>query len=112
MLWLSPLTAVDRSGERAGLTLRPRDQGPVQLHRYVRIDGILLASAAEKGSGVAGTIPVLAEQRVGWRLMIFCARATRGLRRPSLDARSERSISPHPGREHERAWKDQLLISR
>ena len=28
--------------------------------------------------------------------MIFCARATRGLRRPSLDARSGRSISPHP----------------
>jgi hypothetical protein len=31
-----------------------------------------------------------------WSLMIFCARATRGLRRPSLDARSRRSISPHP----------------
>ena len=28
--------------------------------------------------------------------MIFCARATRGLRRPSLDARSGTSISPHP----------------
>jgi hypothetical protein len=33
---------------------------------------------------------------LGWRLMIFCARATRGLRKPSLDARSGRSISPHP----------------
>jgi hypothetical protein len=32
----------------------------------------------------------------GWGLMIFCARATRGLRRPSLDVRSGRSISPHP----------------
>ena len=32
----------------------------------------------------------------GWGLMIFCARATRGLRRPSLNARSRRSISPHP----------------
>ena len=32
----------------------------------------------------------------GWRLMIFCARATRGVRRPSLDARSGRSISLHP----------------
>ena len=31
--------------------------------------------------------------------MIFCARATRGLRKPSLDARSGRSISPHPWRE-------------
>ena len=30
--------------------------------------------------------------------MIFCARATRGLRRPSLDARSRRSISPIPER--------------
>ncbi len=33
---------------------------------------------------------------MGWSLMIFCARATRGLGRPSLDARSGRSISPHP----------------
>ena len=31
--------------------------------------------------------------------MIFCARATRGLRRPSVDARSGRSIKPHPERE-------------
>ena len=28
-------------------------------------------------------------------LLIFCARATRGLRRPSLDARSGRSSRPH-----------------
>ena len=28
--------------------------------------------------------------------MVFCARATRGLRRPSLDAPSGRSISPIP----------------
>jgi hypothetical protein len=28
--------------------------------------------------------------------MIFCARATRGLRRPSLDARSGRSSAPFP----------------
>ena len=27
---------------------------------------------------------LLAGQRRGWSLMIFCARATRGLRRPSL----------------------------
>jgi hypothetical protein len=40
--------------------------------------------------------------------MIFCARATRGLRRPSLDARSGRSISLHPLRDNERAWKDHL----
>ena len=32
----------------------------------------------------------------GWRLMIFCARATRGRGLPSLDARSRRSVSPHP----------------
>ena len=37
-----------------------------------------------------------ARRERGWSLMIFCARATRGLRRPSLDARSGRSISPHP----------------
>ena len=39
---------------------------------------------------------VLPEQRRGWKLMIFCARATRGRGLPSLDARSGRSISPHP----------------
>ena len=38
----------------------------------------------------------LAEQRTGWSLMIFCARATRGLRRPSLDARNGRSLRPLP----------------
>jgi len=41
-------------------------------------------------------------------LMIFYARATRGLRRPSLDARSGRSISPHPWRDNEQAWRDHL----
>jgi len=39
---------------------------------------------------------LLVERRRGWSLMIFCARATRGRRLPSLDARSGRSISPHP----------------
>jgi hypothetical protein len=39
---------------------------------------------------------LLAEQRRGWSLMIFCARATRGLRRHSLDARSWESIRPAP----------------
>ena len=48
-----------------------------------------------RGEGQPGIL-LLAEQRRGWRLMIFCARATRDLRRPSLDARSRRSISPHP----------------
>ena len=37
--------------------------------------------------------------------MIFCARATRGRGLPSLDARSGRSINPHPWRENERAWR-------
>ena len=37
---------------------------------------------------------------MGWRLMIFCARATRGLRRPSLDARSE----GQPGHTLERGY--------
>ena len=47
--------------------------------------------------GGRGQVPfLLAEQKKGGSLMIFCARATRGLRRPSLDARSGRSISPHP----------------
>ena len=56
--------------------------------------------------------------------MIFFARATRGLpstqlgtlslskgRRPSLDARSRRSISPHPWRDNEQAWTEQVYCS-
>ncbi|MCG3775494.1 MAG: hypothetical protein JW395_2334 [Nitrospira sp.] len=43
-----------------------------------------------------GVVLLLAEQRRGWSLMIFCARATRGRGLPSLDARSGRSIRPHP----------------
>ena len=34
--------------------------------------------------GIARPSFLLAEQRREWSLMIFCARATRGLRRPSL----------------------------
>jgi hypothetical protein len=41
-------------------------------------------------------------------LLISCARVTRGLRRPSLDARSGISISPHPLRDIEQAWNDHL----
>ena len=49
-----------------------------------------------KGADEVNRLPfVLAEQRRGWSLMIFCARATRDLRRPSLDARSE-GQSGHP----------------
>jgi len=55
--------------------------------------------------------------------MIFCARATRGLRRLARAngtsrrasgwagekaGRSGRSVSPHPWRENEQAWKDCL----
>jgi hypothetical protein len=40
--------------------------------------------------------------------MISCARATRGLRRPSLDARSGGLIRVIPGNVHEQAWKDHL----
>jgi hypothetical protein len=43
--------------------------------------------------------------------MVSCARATRGLRRPSLDVRSWRPIqvaSPHKGREYEQVRKDHL----
>ncbi len=51
----------------------------------------------EEGGGWPGRPPARGTEE-GWSLMIFCARATRGLRRPSLDARSGRSISPHPFR--------------
>jgi hypothetical protein len=51
---------------------------------------------AASGGG-SGQVPFLrAEQKRGWSLMIFFARATRGRGLPSLDARSGRSISPHP----------------
>ena len=45
---------------------------------------------------MAWSVPMLAEQKGGWSLMIFCARATRGRGLPSLDARSGKSFSPHP----------------
>src|SRR5205823_3755354 len=44
--------------------------------------------------------------RRGWGLMIFCARATRGRGLPSPHGRSRRSISPHPWRGNEQAWRD------
>jgi hypothetical protein len=44
--------------------------------------------------------------------MIFCARATRGLRRPSLDARSGRSISPHPWRDNEGSFERGERVAR
>ena len=43
--------------------------------------------------------------------MIFCARATRGRGLPSLDARSGRSVSPHPWREIKRAWRKHVYRS-
>ena len=42
--------------------------------------------------------------------MVSYARATRGLRRPSLNARSGSSISPHPQRDNEQAWRDRLKV--
>ena len=46
----------------------------------------------------------------GWSLMIFCARATRGRGLPSLDARNGRSVSPHPWRENEQAWRGIYIV--
>jgi hypothetical protein len=43
--------------------------------------------------------------------MIFCARATRGRGLPSLDARSGRSVSPHPWSENKQAWKEHTYHS-
>src|SRR5882672_4263358 len=74
---------------------------------FAKAEGILVW----KGKSGGLVVLLLAEQRRGWSLMIFCARATRGLRRPSLDARSRRSISPHPWRENERAWREHLYRS-
>ena len=44
--------------------------------------------------------------------LVSCARGTRGLRRPSFDARSGRPIGPPLVKEYERAWKDHLCIQR
>jgi hypothetical protein len=60
----------------------------------------LLAERARKMRKGTQVGPVLPEQRRGWSLMIFCARATRGRGLPSLDARSGRSIRPHLCRVH------------
>ena len=43
--------------------------------------------------------------------MIFRARATRGRGLPSLDARSGRSISPHPWGDNEQAWREHVYRS-
>ena len=61
-------------------------------------DDLLCSRNARPPKDGKGSLAVLllAEQRKGWSLMIFCARATRGRGLPSLDARSGRSISPHP----------------
>ncbi len=48
-----------------------------------------------QGRNDTGVDLLLREQRMGWSLMIFCARAKRGLRKPSLDARNGRSINPY-----------------
>ena len=39
--------------------------------------------------------------------LVSCARATRGLRRPSLDARSGRPSRPPSGEVNEQAWKSE-----
>ncbi len=70
----------------------PRSSGKVRVARK-HPGGNERDRKRELGSLV---VLLLAEQGGGWSLMIFCARATRGLRRPSLDARSGRSISLHP----------------
>ena len=46
--------------------------------------------------------------------MIFCARATRGLRRPSLDARTmgKRQATPHDWAEGEKWWTRTIGIDR
>ena len=58
--------------------------------------------------GISQAILLHAEQRKGWSLMIFCARATRGRRLPSLDARNRGSTRLPYEEKHERAWKDHV----
>jgi hypothetical protein len=43
--------------------------------------------------------------------MVFCARGTRTIEMCSSDARSGRSISPHPQRENKRAWREHVYRS-
>ena len=47
-------------------------------------------------AGGGGNSPLEGGKR-GWRPMILCARGTRGLRRPSLDARSRGQSEAIPG---------------
>ncbi|MEO7863328.1 MAG: hypothetical protein ABIU05_23405 [Nitrospirales bacterium] len=52
-LWLLThllFTAVDRSGERAGLKLRQRDHGPAQFDGDLRQHGVLLGRLLKKAS--------------------------------------------------------------
>jgi len=57
---------------------------------------VLITCSRNRGGMGNLVVLLLAEQRRGWSLLISCARATRGRGLPSLDARSGRSISPHP----------------
>jgi hypothetical protein len=110
----------------ASFLLSPlRRRGSSHREGPLSLDGPLIEQDAEKVRQVSGRLRIrsrlsregnaqvpflLAEQRRGWSLMIFCARATRGRGLPSLDARSGRSISPHPQRENKRAWKEHHIV--
>ena len=62
----------------------------------------------KKGAGERPGALLLAEQRRGWSLMIFCARATRGLR-SALVGRAQWQINQPPSlKGNEQAWKEHL----
>jgi len=80
---------------------RASTETPVRLTRAAAIKTRVRADRLLREGSLI--VLLLTEQRTEWSLMISCARATRSLRRPSLDARSRRSIRPHPSetmREH------------
>jgi hypothetical protein len=83
-----------KNGSRRFATARYQQGSDARSVSTTVLERIERASLEGRGGGLV--VLLLAEQRRGWRLMIFCARATRGLRRPSLDARSGDQLAPIP----------------
>jgi putative transcriptional regulator len=80
----------------AWATLPPDSIGIFDKDPAVLWSDCLSRMQAPRVEGVAWLVPGAHGTEGGWSLMIFRARATRGRGLPSLDARSGRSISPHP----------------
>ena len=79
------------------MTARNQLEGQIGLDersQYFQI-GIILQIRQLHSKRIVRT-RTIGQEVGGWSLLISCSRATRGRGLPSLDARSGRSISPHP----------------